>query len=153
MNEEKLMSSIEKKLTQAEIFYQNNEPGLAIDILNEVISDSNSTDSEIAEALNLKGITVDLAPYLSEDKENYSGLIYFQRALEYDPHNIYILFNILNSFSCIDMMQEYTQKNKSAFICAYDVLNNELYDSLNAESKSKLRKFSSKYHEFQEERF
>ena len=147
------MSIIEKKLTQAEIFCQNYEPELAISILNEVITDSNSTDSEIAEALNLKGITVDLAPYLSEDQQNYSALIYFQRALKYDPHNIYILFNILSSFSCIDMMQEYTQKNKSACICAYDVLNNDLYDSLNEESKSKLHKFSSKYHEFQEERF
>ena len=54
------MSIIEKKLTQAEIFCQNYEPELAISILNEVIADSNSTDSEIAEALNLKGITVDL---------------------------------------------------------------------------------------------
>ena len=51
------------------------------------------------------------------------------------------------------MMQDYTQKNKSAFIYAYDVLNNNLYDSLNEESKSKLHKLSSKYHEFQEERF
>ena len=71
------MPSIEKKLTQAEIFCQNYEPELAISILNEVISDINSTDIEIAEALNLKGITVDLAPYLSEDQQNYSALIYF----------------------------------------------------------------------------
>ena len=151
--DKKLMPTIEKKLNQAEIFYQNYEPALALDILNEVISDSNSTDSEIAEALNLKGITVDLAPYLSEDKENYSGLIFFQKALEYAPYNTSILFNVLNSFSCIDMMQDYTQKNKSAFICAYDILNNDLYDSLNEESKSNLHKFSSKYHEFQEEDF
>lgn len=147
------MSIIEKKLTQAEIFCQNYEPELAISILNEVIADSNSTDSEIAEALTLKGIAVDLAPYLAEDQQNYSALIYFQKALEYDPHNIYILFNILSSFSCIDMMQEYTQKNKGAFVIAYDVLKNDLYDSLNEKSKSKLHKFSSKYHEFQEERF
>lgn len=51
------------------------------------------------------------------------------------------------------MMQEYTQKNKGAFVIAYDVLKNDLYDSLNEKSKSKLHKFSSKYHEFQEERF
>lgn len=69
------MSIIEKKLTQAEIFCQNYEPELAISILNEVITDSNSTDSEIAEALTLKGITVDLAPYLAEDQQNYSALI------------------------------------------------------------------------------
>ena len=104
------MSIMEKKLTQAEIFYQNNEPELALNILNEVISDSFSTDSEIAEALNLKGITVTLAPYLSEDQENYSGLIYFQKALEYTPYNTSILFNILNSFSSVDMMQDYTKK-------------------------------------------
>ena len=142
------MSIIEKKLTQAEIFYQNNEPELAFNILNEVISDSVSTDSETAEALNLKGITVTLAPYLSEDQENYSGLIYFQKALEYTPYNTSILFNILNSFSCIDMMQEYTQKNKSAFINAYNVLKNDLYDTLNEELKNDLRKFSSKYNKF-----
>ena len=142
-----------KKAEPSRNFLPKLEPELALDILNEVISDSNSTDSEIAEALNLKGITVDLAPYLSEDKENYSGLIYFQKSLEYAPYNTSILFNILNSFSCIDMMQDYTQKNKSAFICAYDVLNNDLYDSLNEESKSNLHKLSSKYHEFQEERF
>ena len=147
------MSIIEKKLTQAEIFYQNNEPELAFNILNEVISDSVSTDSETAEALNLKGITVTLAPYLSEDQENYSGLIYFQKALEYTPYNTSILFNILNSFSCIDMMQEYTQKNKGAFISAYDVLKNDLYDTLNEELKNDLRKFSSKYNEFREEEF
>lgn len=151
MNGEKLMPSIEKKLTQAEIFCQNYEPELAISILNEVISDINSTDIEIAEALNLKGITVDLAPYLSEDQQNYSALIYFQKALRYDPHNIYILFNILSSFSCIDMMQDYTQKNKSAFINAYDVLKNDLYDTLNEELKNDLRKFSSKYNKFREE--
>lgn len=145
------MSSIEKRLTQADIFYQNDEPELALEILNEVITDSNSTDSEIAEALNLKGITIELAPYLSEDKENYSGLIYFQKALEYTPHNTSILFNALNSFSCIDMMQNYTQKNKSAFMCAYDVLNNDLYDFLNEESKSELHKFFSKYDKFQNE--
>ena len=150
MNGEKLMPSIEKKLTQAEIFCQNYEPELAISILNEVISDINSTDIEIAEALNLKGITVDLAPYLSEDQQNYSALIYFQKALRYDPHNIYILFNILSSFSCIDMMQDYTQKNKSAFINAYDVLKNDLYDTLNEELKNDLRKFSSKYNKFRE---
>jgi len=121
--------------------------------LNEVISDNNSTDSEIAEALTLKGITVDLAPYLSEYQQNYSALIYFQKALEYNPHNIYILFNILSSFSCIDMMQKYTQKNKSAFINAYDVLKNDLYDTLNEELKNDLRKFSSKYNKFREERF
>lgn len=147
---EKIMSIIEKKLTQAEIFCQNYEPELAISILNEVITDSNSTDSEIAEALTLKGRTVDLAPYLAEDQQNYSALIYFQKALEYDPHNIYILFNILSSFSCIDMMQEYTQKNKSAFINAYDVLKNDLYDTLNEELKNDLRKFSSKYNKFRE---
>ena len=151
MNGEKLMPSIEKKLTQAEIFCQNYEPELAISILNEVISDINSTDIEIAEALNLKGITVDLVPYLSEDQQNYSALIYFQKALRYDPHNIYILFNILSSFSCIDMMQDYTQKNKSAFINAYDVLKNDLYDTLNEELKNDLRKFSSKYNKFREE--
>ena len=89
-----------KKLNQAEIFYQNYEPELALDILNEVISDSNSTDSGIAEALNLKGVTVDLAPYLSEDKENYSGLFFFQKALEYAPYNTSILFDVLDSFSC-----------------------------------------------------
>ncbi len=147
------MSIMEKKLTQAEIFYQNNEPELALNILNEVISDSFSTDSEIAEALNLKGITVTLAPYLSEDQENYSGLIYFQKALEYTPYNTSILFNILNSFSSVDMMQDYTKKNKKAFISAYVVLKNDLYDTLNEESKSELHKFSSKYHEFQEEDF
>ena len=150
---EKLMSIIEKKLTQAEIFYQNNEPELAFNILNEVISDSVSTDSETAEALNLKGITVTLAPYLSEDQENYSGLIYFQKALEYTPYNTSILFNILNSFSCIDMMQEYTQKNKGAFISAYDVLKNDLYDTLNKELKNDLHRFSSKYNEFRKEGF
>ena len=38
------MSIIERKLIQAEIFCHNNEPKLALNILNEVISDSVSTD-------------------------------------------------------------------------------------------------------------
>ena len=153
MNGEETNAQYRKKLTQAEIFCQNSESELAIDILNEVISDINSTDSKIAEALTLKGITVDLAPYPSEYQQNYFALIYFQKALEYNPHNIYILFNILSSFSCIDMMQKYTKKNKSAFINAYDVLKNDLYDTLNEELKNDLRKFSSKYNKFREERF
>lgn len=33
------MTSIEKRLTQADIFYQNDEPELALEILNEVITD------------------------------------------------------------------------------------------------------------------
>ena len=147
------MSIIEKRLIQAEIFYQNIEPELAMSILNKVIPDSLAIESEIAEALTLKGITVYLAPYLSEDQQNYSTLIYFQKALKYDPHNMYILFNILNSFSCIGMMQENTQKNKGTFISAYDVLKNDLYDTLNKELKNDLHRFSSKYNEFREEGF
>ena len=76
------MSIIEKRLIQAEIFYQNIEPELAMSILNKVIPDSLAIESEIAEALTLKGITVYLAPYLSEDQQNYSTLIYFQKALK-----------------------------------------------------------------------
>lgn len=51
------------------------------------------------------------------------------------------------------MMQEYTQKNKGAFINAYDVLKNDLYDTLNEKLKNDLRKFSSKYNKFREEGF
>ncbi|WP_367105389.1 hypothetical protein [uncultured Psychrobacter sp.] len=147
------MSIIQKKLAQAENFCKKNEPELAINILNEVIFDSLSTDDEIAEALTLKGVTVDIAPYLAEDQQNYSPLIYFQKALEYDPNNIYILFNILNSFSFVDMMQEYTQKNKSAFVSAYNVLKNDLYDTLDEKLKNDLHRFSSKYNEFLNEGF
>lgn len=148
------MCTIKEKLTKAEGFYNNMELDAAFRTLNEVISSSHSTNSEIAEAWNWKGIIVGgPAPYLSEFEEDYSGLAYFLKALEHKNSDVNILLNILNSFSPVDELQSYTRENKHSFIKAYEILKNDLYDTLSEESKNNLHNFSSKYDELKAEGF
>ncbi|SUD89730.1 Uncharacterised protein [Psychrobacter phenylpyruvicus] len=61
------------------------------------------------------------------------------------------MFNILSSFGELDMRQAYTRNNKHMFITAYDILKNELFDSLDDEMKEQLQNKTNQYCEFKEQ--
>ena len=149
------MATIEEKISQAEyIIYQFEleELGTAFAILNEVIADNRATDLEIADALNLKGfIVAGPTPCHTEYKEDETGLIYFLQALKYNPYHLGALINTVNSFTEHDVKQPFTQENKPAFIKAYEILRDDIYDTLNKESKNDLRRLANTYDKFKEE--
>ncbi|WP_172462148.1 hypothetical protein [Psychrobacter phenylpyruvicus] len=49
------------------------------------------------------------------------------------------------------MRQAYTRNNKHMFITAYDILKNELFDSLDDEMKEQLQNKTNQYCEFKEQ--
>lgn len=114
---------------------------LAFNLLNDIIIDTQVSKAEIAEAMNLKGLIVAMHyPNLTEYEEDETGLTYFIKAFNYNPYELGILFNILSSFNELDMRQAYTRSNKHMFVKAYDILKNELFDSLDNEMKEQLLK-------------
>ncbi|MGP9688203.1 hypothetical protein ACT3TH_03480 [Psychrobacter sp. AOP22-C1-C5] len=149
------MTTIEEKISQAEyIIYQFKleDLGTAFAILNEVIADNRATDLEIADALNLKGfIVAGPAPCHTEYEEDETGLIYFLQALKYNPYHLGALLNTVNSFTNHDMRQPFTHENTLAFIRAYEILRDDIYDTLNKESKNDLRRLSDTYDKFKQE--
>lgn len=149
------MATIEEKISQAEyIVYQFELEylGKAFAILNEVIVDNRATDPEIADALNLKGfIVAGPAPCHTEYEEDETGLIYYLQALKHNPHHFCALLNTINSFTQHDMRQPFTRQNKPAFIKAYEVLRDDLYDSLDENGRSCLLRFSDTYDKFEQE--
>ena len=147
------MTTIEEKFEKVEYLEENYEYSLAFNLLDEIIEDKKAHEDEIAEALNIKGLIVVYAPYLSEYEEDETGLIYFIKAFDYDPSNISVLSNIIISFDDISLMQEYTRNNKHIFVKAYEILKNDLYDILSQEVKDNLHKFSFKYDSFKEDGF
>lgn len=144
------MTTIEEKFEKVEYLEEKYEYNLAFNLLDEIIEDKNAHKDEIAEALNIKGLIVVYAPYLSEYEEDETGLIYFIKAFDYDSSNISVLSNIIISFDEISLMQEYTRNNKHIFVKAYEILKNDLYDILSQEVKDNLHKFSFKYDSFKE---
>lgn len=144
------MTTIEEKFEKVEYLEEKYEYNLAFNLLDEIIEDKNANKDEIAEALNIKGLIVVYAPYLSEYEEDETGLIYFIKAFNYDSSNISVLSNIVISFDEISLMQEYTRNNRHIFVKAYEILKNDLYDILSQEVKDNLHKFSSKYDSFKE---
>lgn len=151
------MTSIEEKLNQVERMIREcdlDELGFAFAILNEIIIDNRATNDRIAEALNLKGFIVGgPAPCHTEYEEDETGLIYYLKPFNYNPRNSSVLLNIVNSFTDHDMRQPFTRENKPAFIKAYEILKNDLYDTLDEESKNNLLSFSAKYDKFKQEIF
>lgn len=149
------MATIEEKISQAEyIVYQFEleDLGTAFATLNEVIADNRATDLEIADALNLKGfIVAGPAPCHTEYEEDETGLIYFLQALKYNPYHLVALLNTVNSFTDHDMRQPFTRENTPAFIKAYEMLRNDIYDTLNKESKNDLQGLSDTYDKFKQE--
>lgn len=149
------MATIEEKIGQAEyIVYQFELEylGRAFAILNEVIVDNRATDPEIADALNLKGfIVAGPAPCHTEYEEDETGLIYYLQALKHNPHHLGALLNTINSFTQHDMRQPFTRQNKPAFIKAYEVLRDDLYDSLDENGRNCLLRFSDTYDKFKQE--
>ncbi|MGP5121068.1 hypothetical protein ACTXJF_13545 [Psychrobacter alimentarius] len=149
------MATIEEKISQAEyIVYQFELEylGRAFAILNEVIVDNRATDPEIADALNLKGfIVAGPAPCHTEYEEDETGLIYYLQALKHNPYHLGALINTVNSFTDHDMRQPFTRENTPAFVRAYEILRDDIYDTLNKESKNDLRRLSDTYHKFKQE--
>ena len=146
------MSTSKEKLKRIDILFEEFKLEDAFNLLNEVIADEHSTQSEIAEALNWKGVIVGgPAPYLTECEEDETGLFYFIRGFKYDCYQIGILLNIIHSFNDYDLEKQYVKKQKEYFIKAYDILKNELYSSLSDDSKEMLKNYADKYQQFKHE--
>ena len=149
------MATIEEKISQAEYIihqFELEELGSAFAILNEVIADNRATELEIADALSLKGfIVAGPAPCHTEYEEDETGLIYYLQALKHNPYHLSSLLNIINSFTEHDMRQPFTRENKPAFIKAYKVLRDDLYDSLDENGRNCLLRFSHTYDKFKQE--
>ena len=146
------MISIADKINRADSLIDNYEYESAFNLLNEVIIDTQANKEEVAHALLLKGLIVAMyCPYLTEYEEDETGLKYFIKAFEYNPYELGVLFNILSSFSELDMRQEFTRNNKHMFIKAYDILKNELFDRLDNEMKEQLQNKINQYREFKQQ--
>ncbi|WP_227428804.1 hypothetical protein [Psychrobacter sp. I-STPA6b] len=148
------MSCIADKLDKINSLIGNSDfdGELTFNLLNKIIIDTQANKEEIADALLMKGLIVAMyCSYLTEYEEDETGLKYFIKAFEYNPYELGILFNILNSFTEHDMRQEFTRNNTHMFIKAYDILKNELYDSLSQELKEMLKNYADKYQQFKHE--
>ena len=145
------MSCIADKLDKIDSLIGNSDfdGELTFNLLNKIIIDTQANKEEIADALLMKGLIVAMyCPYLTEYTEDETGLSYFIDAYHYDPFSIDILFNIISSFTEHDMRQEFTRNNTHIFIKAYDILKNELYDSLSQDLKELLKNHADKYQQF-----
>lgn len=148
------MSCIADKLDKINSLIGNSDfdGELTFNLLNKIIIDTQANKEEIADALLMKGLIVAMyCPYLTEYKEDETGLKYFIKAFEYNPYELGVLFNILSSFGELDMRQAYTRNNKHMFIKAYDVLKNELFDRLDNEMKEQLQNKTNQYREFKKQ--
>ncbi len=145
------MISIADRFDRIDSLVDNYEYESAFILLNQILNDNKATNKDIADALLMKGLIVGaFAPYLTEFDHDETGLAYYLKAFEYNKLELGILFNILNSFTEHDMRQEYTRKNKHMFVKAYEILKNELYDTLNESMREQLKKMKDRYDEFKQ---
>ncbi|PNK59542.1 hypothetical protein [Psychrobacter sp. FDAARGOS_221] len=146
------MTHIADKLDKASSLIEISEFSSAFNLLNEIIIDAEANKEEVADAINLKGLIVAMyCPNITEYDEDETGLKYFIKAFDYNPYELGVLFNILSSFDDLDMRQAYTRNNKHMFIRAYEILKNELFDSLDDEMKEQLVNQTNQYHEFKKQ--
>ena len=152
MEKNNLNYTILEKRIQNILTEIQNKPKKFENIFTELFNHDFQSQLEFIKELddiNLKGLIVAMyCPNLTEYEEDETGLKYFIKALDYNPYELGVLFNILSSFDELDMRQAYTRNNKHMFIKAYDILRNELFDSLDDEMKEQLKNQTSQYREF-----
>lgn len=138
---EEILNLINSKLAD----FNDDEAIQAFNQLKDFIADNNSTAEEISDAYLLQGLLVAFNPFLTGCENDYSGMVYFHKAIQFNPDNISALLNIINCYLPIAPITPFIKQNPEIFIQAYDKLNDELFEQLDESNKRLLKQYAEYY--------
>ncbi len=127
-------------------YIEEGEYELAFSVLEEIISNNSSSNKQIAEAFNLKGVIVSgFAPYLGSGDE--TGISFYKRSIKYDEKCVGALLNIVSGYSSDEYCDSSMHSDRVMYVEAFNLLSSLPNDAVSNDQKEFLNKEKTRFYE------